>query len=82
MHQKFTKHGKFCDQNNQLHTKNHDELKDNSITFTPRPKSLEGSSKEKEEKGRLGFCNINSTLVNTLEAIWNAPTAQDCLGKK
>jgi hypothetical protein len=31
MHQKLTKHGKFCKQNNQLPTKSHDELKDNSI---------------------------------------------------
>ena len=31
MHQKLTKHEKFCKQNNQLPTKSHDELKDNSI---------------------------------------------------
>ena len=31
MHQKLTKHEKFCKQNNQLLTKNHDELEDNSI---------------------------------------------------
>jgi hypothetical protein len=30
MHQKLTKHGKFCKQNNQLPTKSHDELKDDS----------------------------------------------------
>jgi hypothetical protein len=30
MHQKFTKHGRFYKQNNQLPTKSHDELKDNS----------------------------------------------------
>jgi hypothetical protein len=29
MHQKHTKHGRFCKQNNQLPTKSHDELKDN-----------------------------------------------------
>jgi hypothetical protein len=27
----FTKHGRFCKQNNQLAIKSHDELKDNSI---------------------------------------------------
>jgi hypothetical protein len=31
MHQKLTKHGRFCKQNNQLPTKTHVELKNNSI---------------------------------------------------
>jgi len=31
MHQKLTKHGKFCKQNNQLPTKAHVVLQDNSI---------------------------------------------------
>jgi hypothetical protein len=31
MHQKLTNHERFYKQNNQLPTKNHDELKDNSI---------------------------------------------------
>jgi hypothetical protein len=31
MHQKLAKHGNICKQNNQLPTKNHDELEDNSI---------------------------------------------------
>ena len=31
MHQNFTKHERFCEQNNQLPTKIHVELKDNSI---------------------------------------------------
>ena len=30
MHQKLTKHGRFCKQKNQLPTKSHDELEDNS----------------------------------------------------
>ena len=30
MHLKLTEHERFCKQNNQLPTKNHDELKDNS----------------------------------------------------
>ena len=31
MHLKLTKHGRFCKQNDQLPTKSHDELEDNSI---------------------------------------------------
>ena len=31
MHQNLTKHGRFCKENNQLPTKSHVELKDNSI---------------------------------------------------
>jgi hypothetical protein len=31
MHHKLTKHGRFCNQNNQLPTKTHVELKDDSI---------------------------------------------------
>jgi hypothetical protein len=34
MHHKLTKHGKFCKQNNQLPTKSHDELEDNSIRLS------------------------------------------------
>jgi hypothetical protein len=30
MDQKFTKHGRFCKQNNQFPTKCHEELEDNS----------------------------------------------------
>jgi hypothetical protein len=33
MHQKVTKHGRFCKQNNELPTKNQVELKDNSIEW-------------------------------------------------
>jgi hypothetical protein len=35
MHQKLSKHGKFCKQNNQLPTKSHVELKDNSTIMPP-----------------------------------------------
>jgi hypothetical protein len=38
MHQKLTKHGRFCKQNNQLPTKSHDELEDNSIGSHGSPK--------------------------------------------
>jgi hypothetical protein len=34
MHHKFTKHGRFCKRNNQLPTKTHIELKDNSNVQT------------------------------------------------
>jgi hypothetical protein len=34
MHHKLTKHGRLCKQNNQLPTKTHVELKDNSIMYT------------------------------------------------
>ena len=30
MHLKFTKHGRFCKQNNQLPCKSHDELEDDT----------------------------------------------------
>jgi hypothetical protein len=33
MHHKLTKHGRFCKQNNQLPTKTHVELNDNSIVW-------------------------------------------------
>ena len=42
MHHKLTKHGRFCEQNNQLPTKTHVELTDNSI----------------EVKGYLGVLNL------------------------
>jgi len=41
MLQKLTKHGRFCKQNNQLPTKSHDELKDNSIEAWQRGQHLE-----------------------------------------
>jgi hypothetical protein len=34
MHQKLTKHRKFCKQNNQLPTKTHVELKDNMLAIS------------------------------------------------
>ena len=37
MHLKLTKHGRFCKQNNQLPTKSHDELKDNSNVSKSTP---------------------------------------------
>jgi hypothetical protein len=47
------------------------------VTFTPHPKSLEGTLPPSEEQRKLfGFCDINTTLVNTLEAIQNAPNNQ------
>ncbi len=50
------------------------------VAFTPHPKSLEGSMPPSEVQQKLfGFCDINTALVNTLEAIQNAPNN---LGKK
>ena len=37
MHLKLTQHGRFCKQNNQLPTKNLNELKDNSINVRGEP---------------------------------------------
>jgi hypothetical protein len=34
MHQKLTRHGWFCNQNNQFPTDSHDELEDNSINLS------------------------------------------------
>lgn len=45
------------------------------VEFTPHPKSLNGISKLLSEKlTRLGFNDINTTLVNAVEALENAPT--------
>ena len=50
------------------------------VTFTPHPKSLEGTLPPTDEQQKLfGFCDINTALVNTLEALQNAPSN---LGKK
>jgi hypothetical protein len=40
MHHKLTKHGRFCKQNNQLPTKTHVELKENSIVVGIHVKEL------------------------------------------
>ena len=59
----------FVNQTHKIHSTH--------ITFTPHPRSLEGSLKpSKEEKERHGFCDINTALANTIEAIQNAPSAQ------
>ena len=50
------------------------------VTFTPHPKSLEGTLPPTDEQQKqFGFCDINTALVNTLEAIQNAPST---LGRK
>ena len=52
------------------------------VAFTPHPKSLEGTLPLSEEQQKeFGFCNINLALVNTLEAIQNAPNTQKMKGK-
>ena len=53
------------------------KIHNSHVTFTPHPKSLEGTLPPTEEQQKqYGFCNINSALVNTLEAIQNASSSQ------
>ena len=53
------------------------KIHNSHITFTPHLKSLEGTLPPSEEQHKqFGFCDINTTLVNTLEAIQNAPSSQ------
>ena len=53
------------------------KIHNSHVTFTPHPKSLEGTLPPTEEQQKqFGFCDINSALVNTLEAIQNAPSNQ------
>ena len=53
------------------------KIHNSHVTFTPHPKSLEGAFPPTEDQQKqFGFCNINSALVNTLEAIQNAPSNQ------
>jgi hypothetical protein len=56
---------------------------DQHVSFTPHPRSLAGSMPpSKEEKEKLGFCDINTAMANTLAAIQNAPASKDALGKE
>ena len=56
------------------------KIHNSQVSFTPHPKNLEGTMPPSEEQQKMfGFCNINTALVNTLEAIQNAPSN---LGKK
>ena len=56
------------------------KIHNSHVIFTPHPKSLEGTLPPSEEQQKLfGFCDINTALTNTLEAIQNAPSNQ---GKK
>ena len=48
MHLKLTKHGEVCKQNNELPTKSHDELKDNSIVYLNHIKK---SSRKRKQIG-------------------------------
>jgi hypothetical protein len=50
MHHKLTKHGRFCKQNNQLPTKTHVELKDNSIvTLVPNEEEFPNKCGQKDQ---------------------------------
>ena len=58
------------------------KIHNSHVTFTPHPKSLEGTLPPTEEQQKqFGFCNINSALVNTLEAIQNASSSQKLKAK-
>ena len=53
------------------------KIHNSHVAFTPHPKNLEGSFPPTEEQQKLfDFCNINSALVNALEAIQNATSSQ------
>ena len=53
------------------------KIHNSHVTFTPHPKSLGGTLPPTEEQQKqFGFCDINTALVNTLEAIQNAPSSQ------
>jgi hypothetical protein len=54
MHQKLTKPGRFCKQNNQLPTKSHVELKDNSNERTTF--GQEFSSMKMDPLELIGMC--------------------------
>ena len=44
------------------------------VSFVPHPKSLQGAiPPTKEEQEKLGFCDISTAIVDTLEATRNAP---------
>jgi hypothetical protein len=46
------------------------------IEFTPHPRSLEGTAPPTEEDiKKFGFCDNNQALVDTLEAVQNAPSS-------
>jgi hypothetical protein len=53
------------------------------VEFTPHPKSLEGSSPPSEEKLKtFGFCDNNTALVNTIEALENRTATNSGLTKE
>jgi hypothetical protein len=53
------------------------------VEFTPHPKSLEGTTPPTEEKlKQYGFCDNNTVLVNTIEALENITTTNTGLTKE
>jgi hypothetical protein len=53
------------------------------VEFTPHPKSLEGIAPPTEEKlKQYGFCDNNTELVNTIEALENMTTTNTGLTKE
>ena len=70
MHQKLTKHGRFCMQNNQLPTKSCDEFEDNSIMCDIM-----------HERWYLWvFCVNRCEKGRTIPNSWLACTVQDLFG--
>jgi hypothetical protein len=53
------------------------------IEFTPHPRSLEGTAPPTEEDiKKFGFCDNNQALVDTLEAVQNAPAPSSSVTKE
>jgi hypothetical protein len=48
------------------------------VEFTPHPKSLEGSAPPTEEQlKKFGFCDNNTALANTIEALENRTSSSN-----
>jgi hypothetical protein len=56
MYQRLTKYGRFCKQNNQLLTKSHNELKDNSISSVVMISTLGILQNDVLVKTPVGLC--------------------------
>jgi hypothetical protein len=68
MHQKLTKHGRFCEQNNHLPTKSHVELKDNSNVTQQR------------RDANMGMCILLGTC-SQLRSIFPGENVLSTMGK-
>jgi hypothetical protein len=74
MHQKLTKHGRFCKQNNQLPTKTRVELKDNSIDHNFLALRYIGiSMRDSTHVQSHAFCKsmaFHHTFPNSTSTLW------------